>query len=110
MAAISCTEGAGRLLRVLGLAGGGGLLAQQACRQIPRHNTPLPTHLPFLTPTHSSPLKGKTLGFGLPMLAHIAAQREAGVVGSGKGPFAMVMAPTRELALQINQVGWRHCV
>lgn len=96
---------------------------------------------------------GKTLGFGLPMLAHIAAQRvrarartcaeecagrqrgpaclhcvtcvgraangrvpvtwlacccaqDAGVVGQGKGkgPFAVVMAPTRELALQINQV------
>ncbi|GLC47500.1 hypothetical protein PLESTB_000847600 [Pleodorina starrii] len=46
---------------------------------------------------------GKTLGFGLPMLRHIAAQREGGVV-SGKGPFAIVMAPTRELALQINQV------
>uniref|UniRef100_A0A7S0R4E0 RNA helicase n=1 Tax=Chlamydomonas leiostraca TaxID=1034604 RepID=A0A7S0R4E0_9CHLO len=47
---------------------------------------------------------GKTLGFGLPMLAHITAQREAGVVGKGKGPYALVMAPTRELALQINQV------
>ncbi|EFJ51752.1 hypothetical protein VOLCADRAFT_103394 [Volvox carteri f. nagariensis] len=46
---------------------------------------------------------GKTLGFGLPMLRHIAAQRDNGVV-SGKGPFAIVMAPTRELALQINQV------
>lgn len=37
------------------------------------------------------------------MLRHIAAQREAGVV-TGKGPFAVVMAPTRELALQINEV------
>ena len=37
------------------------------------------------------------------MLRHIAAQREAGVV-SGKGPFALVMAPTRELAMQINEV------
>jgi superfamily II DNA/RNA helicase len=46
---------------------------------------------------------GKTLGFGLPMLRHIAAQREAGVV-LGKGPFALVMAPTRELAMQINEV------
>ncbi|GIL46598.1 hypothetical protein Vafri_3565 [Volvox africanus] len=46
---------------------------------------------------------GKTLAFGLPMLRHIAAQREGGVI-SGKGPFAIVMAPTRELALQINQV------
>lgn len=39
----------------------------------------------------------------MPMLRHIAAQREGGVV-SGKGPFAVVMAPTRELAMQINQV------
>mmetsp|Transcript_11092 Transcript_11092/g.19305 ORF Transcript_11092/g.19305 Transcript_11092/m.19305 type:complete len:586 (-) Transcript_11092:432-2189(-) len=47
---------------------------------------------------------GKTLGFGLPMLAHITAQKDAGVVGKGKGPFAVCMAPTRELAIQINQV------
>eukprot|EP00879_Flechtneria_rotunda_P000824 GHRR01000948.1.p1 GENE.GHRR01000948.1~~GHRR01000948.1.p1 ORF type:complete len:602 (+),score=256.19 GHRR01000948.1:202-2007(+) len=46
---------------------------------------------------------GKTLAFGLPMLRHIAAQREAGVV-KGKGPVALVMAPTRELALQIAAV------
>jgi ATP-dependent RNA helicase DBP3 len=46
---------------------------------------------------------GKTLGFGLPMLRHIRAQRDAGVV-TGKGPLALVMAPTRELALQISAV------
>jgi len=46
---------------------------------------------------------GKTLGFGLPMLRHIRAQRDAGVV-KGKGPLALVMAPTRELALQIAAV------
>lgn len=46
---------------------------------------------------------GKTLGFGLPMLRHIRAQRDAGVV-TGKGPLALVMAPTRELALQIAAV------
>lgn len=46
---------------------------------------------------------GKTLAFGLPMLRHIAAQREGGVV-QGKGPYALVMAPTRELALQIAAV------
>lgn len=46
---------------------------------------------------------GKTLGFGLPMLRHITAQRDAGVV-TGKGPLALVMAPTRELALQIAAV------
>jgi ATP-dependent RNA helicase DBP3 len=46
---------------------------------------------------------GKTLGFGIPMLAHIKAQRDNGVV-TGKGPIALVMAPTRELALQIAAV------
>lgn len=47
---------------------------------------------------------GKTLGFGLPMMAHIKAQLEAGVVGKGKGPFAVTVAPTRELAIQICTV------
>eukprot|EP00878_Enallax_costatus_P036328 GHUV01040786.1.p1 GENE.GHUV01040786.1~~GHUV01040786.1.p1 ORF type:complete len:407 (-),score=149.08 GHUV01040786.1:180-1376(-) len=46
---------------------------------------------------------GKTLAFGLPMLRHIVAQREGGVV-QGKGPYALIMAPTRELALQIAAV------
>ncbi|KAG1677726.1 hypothetical protein FOA52_001038 [Chlamydomonas sp. UWO 241] len=46
---------------------------------------------------------GKTLAFGLPALRHIQAQRDAGVV-SGKGPFALAMAPTRELAMQIAAV------
>ena len=35
--------------------------------------------------------------------SHLCVQ-EVGVVGKGKGPYAVVMAPTRELALQINQV------
>ncbi|KAI3424136.1 hypothetical protein D9Q98_009496 [Chlorella vulgaris] len=46
---------------------------------------------------------GKTLAFGLPALRHIRAQREAGVV-SGKKPVALMIAPTRELALQIAAV------
>jgi len=46
---------------------------------------------------------GKTLAFGLPMLRHIAAQKEAAVY-KGKGPYALAMAPTRELALQIAAV------
>lgn len=46
---------------------------------------------------------GKTLAFGLPMMRHIVAQRDGGVV-KGKGPYALVMAPTRELALQIASV------
>jgi ATP-dependent RNA helicase DDX42 len=47
---------------------------------------------------------GKTVAFVLPLLAHIAAQdrRDAGV--SGAGPSALILAPTRELALQIAQV------
>jgi ATP-dependent RNA helicase DBP3 len=48
---------------------------------------------------------GKTLGFGLPMMAHIAANKGPGGAAEGKkGPFAVVLAPTRELALQITAV------
>ncbi|KAK2962141.1 putative ATP-dependent RNA helicase dbp2 [Blattamonas nauphoetae] len=43
---------------------------------------------------------GKTLAFALPALTHIAAQRP---VQSGDGPIAVCLAPTRELALQIEQ-------
>lgn len=46
---------------------------------------------------------GKTLGFGLPMMAHIAANKAPGGAAAGrKGPFAVVLAPTRELALQVR--------
>ena len=37
-------------------------------------------------------------------LGCLESSQDAGVVGKGKGPYAVVMAPTRELALQINQV------
>ena len=66
---------------------------------------------------------GKTLAFILPALAHImnqrAAQRAAGREGDGeeqeamsgrrrrteyRGPMAVVLAPTRELAKQIEEV------
>jgi ATP-dependent RNA helicase DBP3 len=48
---------------------------------------------------------GKTLGFGLPMMAHISANKRPGGAAAGKkGPFAVVLAPTRELALQIAAV------
>lgn len=46
---------------------------------------------------------GKTLAFGLPALAHIAAQVRGGVV-QGRKPVALVIAPTRELAIQIHTV------
>eukprot|EP00887_Chlorella_sp_A99_P006918 scaffold2.g6918.t1 len=46
---------------------------------------------------------GKTLAFGLPALRHVRAQVEAGVA-SGRKPVALVLAPTRELALQISGV------
>jgi len=42
---------------------------------------------------------GKTLGFLLPALVHMAAQPPA---QPGDGPLALVMAPTRELAVQIQ--------
>lgn len=41
---------------------------------------------------------GKTLAFLLPLLRHIALQRRA---SAGDGPAALVVAPTRELAIQI---------
>jgi len=57
---------------------------------------------------------GKTLAFGLPALAHIAANRAAGSYtggngksgkgGPAKGPFCLVLSPTRELAIQITDV------
>eukprot|EP01025_Chloroclados_australasicus_P065012 TRINITY_DN878_c0_g1_i1.p1 TRINITY_DN878_c0_g1~~TRINITY_DN878_c0_g1_i1.p1 ORF type:complete len:659 (-),score=77.98 TRINITY_DN878_c0_g1_i1:125-2002(-) len=46
---------------------------------------------------------GKTLGFGIPALQHIESQRQHGVV-QGTGPFVLIMAPTRELAVQISEV------
>ncbi|CBY13871.1 unnamed protein product [Oikopleura dioica] len=55
---------------------------------------------------------GKTLGFVLPMLRHMEHQRE---VEKGEGPIAVIMTPTRELAIQItkdtrkfaNHMRWR---
>ncbi|KAJ1901355.1 pre-mRNA processing RNA-helicase [Kickxella alabastrina] len=43
---------------------------------------------------------GKTLAFILPMLRHIKAQRP---LAQGEGPIALVMTPTRELAVQIHR-------
>lgn len=41
---------------------------------------------------------GKTMAFLLPMLRHVKDQRP---VQSGEGPIALIMTPTRELAVQI---------
>jgi ATP-dependent RNA helicase DDX46/PRP5 len=41
---------------------------------------------------------GKTMAFLLPLLRHINDQRK---LESGDGPIALIMTPTRELALQI---------
>ena len=43
---------------------------------------------------------GKTLSFGIPGLLHIAAQPP---LQRGDGPIMLVLAPTRELAIQIEQ-------
>lgn len=43
---------------------------------------------------------GKTVAFGLPGLVHAQAR---GIAASGK-PFMLVVAPTRELAIQIHKV------
>ena len=42
---------------------------------------------------------GKTLGFALPAMVHIMAQD---YLQAGDGPIALMLAPTRELALQIK--------
>ena len=42
---------------------------------------------------------GKTLGFALPAIVHITAQEH---LRPGDGPIALMLAPTRELALQIK--------
>ncbi|XP_039530574.1 probable ATP-dependent RNA helicase DDX46 isoform X1 [Pimephales promelas] len=43
---------------------------------------------------------GKTIAFLLPMFRHILDQR---ALGEGEGPIAVIMTPTRELALQITK-------
>jgi len=49
---------------------------------------------------------GKTLAFLLPAILHIRAERErmGSSRGVGEGPLALVLAPTRELAKQIEEV------
>jgi ATP-dependent RNA helicase DDX5/DBP2 len=42
---------------------------------------------------------GKTLAYAMPLMLHIAAQP---IVKSGEGPIGLIMAPTRELAKQID--------
>jgi superfamily II DNA/RNA helicase len=44
---------------------------------------------------------GKTLGYILPAMVHITHQES---LKRGDGPIALVLAPTRELAQQIQQV------
>ncbi|RKO96617.1 hypothetical protein CXG81DRAFT_9305, partial [Caulochytrium protostelioides] len=44
---------------------------------------------------------GKTLAYVLPALMHIAAQEP---LKEGQGPIALILVPTRELALQIEQI------
>ncbi|PWN39017.1 DEAD-domain-containing protein [Ceraceosorus guamensis] len=43
---------------------------------------------------------GKTIGFALPAMVHINAQP---LLAPGDGPIALILAPTRELAVQIQQ-------
>lgn len=47
---------------------------------------------------------GKTLSYLLPAMVHIAAQPP---LGPGDGPIALVLAPTRELAMQIQMESFR---
>ena len=41
---------------------------------------------------------GKTIAFLLPLFRHVKAQRP---VGGSEGPIAIILSPTRELAMQI---------
>lgn len=45
---------------------------------------------------------GKTIAYTLPLITHVSVQ--SGSSRSGRGPAGLIMAPTRELALQISQV------
>ncbi|MEZ5322891.1 MAG: DEAD/DEAH box helicase [Microthrixaceae bacterium] len=50
---------------------------------------------------------GKTAAFALPIIDALPAERE-----SGPGPYALILAPTRELALQVSEATHRygrHC-
>jgi len=48
---------------------------------------------------------GKTLGFLLPALVHIMAQPQ---LQPGEGPIALVLEPTRELAVQTHEARESH--
>ena len=49
---------------------------------------------------------GKTCSFIWPMLVHVMDQRE---LSKGEGPIALVMVPTRELAMQIYNEARKYC-
>lgn len=46
---------------------------------------------------------GKTAAFVIPMLSYIMKQPPMTEANSGDGPYAVVLAPTRELAQQIEE-------
>jgi superfamily II DNA/RNA helicase len=47
---------------------------------------------------------GKTVSYALPLIAHLCAQYRRSVGIGGTGPTALVVAPTRELAVQVAGV------
>eukprot|EP01134_Creolimax_fragrantissima_P000522 CFRG0522T1 len=47
---------------------------------------------------------GKTVAFGVPSIVHLQAQAKLGVRPADRGPIVLIVAPTRELAVQINEV------
>eukprot|EP01116_Phalansterium_solitarium_P005197 TRINITY_DN1660_c0_g1_i3.p1 TRINITY_DN1660_c0_g1~~TRINITY_DN1660_c0_g1_i3.p1 ORF type:complete len:644 (-),score=299.01 TRINITY_DN1660_c0_g1_i3:2360-4186(-) len=47
---------------------------------------------------------GKTLGFLMPAIVHVLGQQPAQPAGKKAGPVVLVLAPTRELAIQIEAV------
>ena len=51
---------------------------------------------------------GKTAAFGLPMLQRLAESRAAGARDGERRPFGLVLAPTRELAMQVSEAVARY--
>lgn len=52
---------------------------------------------------------GKTLAFLLPLLRHILDQEGTYPLGEGEGPIGLIMAPARELAVQIHLEAKKFC-
>jgi hypothetical protein len=71
------------------------------CRDSTYHACPAAPPWRGLTRNRRAAGSGKTLAFMLPAIVHINAQP---FLQPGDGPIALMLAPTRELALQTHEV------